>query len=124
MQKNHSEKEVELINNIDELNRRNADLIDELKQIPQLEASLKLSEATVERLSGETAALRAKQEEVEKIGQDIAKMYLVAKTNAEAVNKSTKDSSELAFYEINRTMLALEDMQETNRQKCCRETRK
>ncbi len=112
MQKSNSEKETQLVNNIDELNRRNAELIDELKQIPQLEASLRLSEATVERLSGEAAALRAKQDEVEKIGQDIAKMYLVAKSNAEAINKSTKESSELAFYEINRTMLALEDMQE------------
>ncbi len=111
IQKSNSEKETELVNNIDELNRRNAELIDELKRIPELEANLKLSEATIEKLSGEAAALRAKQEEVEKISQDIAKMYLVAKSNAEAVNQSTKECCDLAFYEINRTLLALEDMQ-------------
>lgn len=111
MQKSNSEKETELVNSIDELNRRNAELIDELKRIPELEASLKLSQATIEKLSEEANILRSKQEEVEKISEDIAKMYLVAKSNAEAINKSTKESSELAFFEINRTMLALEAMQ-------------
>ena len=38
-------------------------------------------------------------------------MYLVAKSNAEAIQQSTKESSELAFYEINRTMSVLEEMQ-------------
>ncbi len=111
MQKDNSEKETELISSIDNLNRRNAELIDELKIIPQLEASLKISEATIEKLSNETAALRAKQAEVENISRDIAKMYLVAKSNAEVIKQSTKDSSDLAFYEINRTMLTLEEMQ-------------
>lgn len=111
MQKVSSSKETELVDTIDKLNLRNAELIDELKRIPELEASLKLSEATVQKLSLEAAELRNKQAEVEKISQDIAKMYLVAKTNAEAIQQSTKESSELAFYEINRTMSVLEEMQ-------------
>lgn len=111
MQKVSSDKEAELVDTIDKLNLRNAELIDELKRIPELEASLKLSEATVQKLSLEAAELREKQAEVEKISQDIAKMYLVAKTNAEAVQQSTKESSELAFYEINHTMSVLEEMQ-------------
>ncbi len=111
IQKNNSDKEAEFVNTIDKLNQRNAELIDELKRIPELETQLALSEATIEKLSAETAELRAKQNEVEKISEDIAKMYLVAKSNAEAINQSTKESSELAFYEINRTMRALEDMQ-------------
>lgn len=111
MQKVSSSKETELVDTIDKLNLRNAELIDELKRIPELEASLKLSEATVQKLSLEAAELRNKQAEVEKISQDIAKMYLVAKSNAEAIQQSTKESSELAFYEINRTMSVLEEMQ-------------
>ena len=112
IQKENSEKERELINNIDNINRRNAKLIDELKRIPELEANLKISAETIEKLSAETASLREKQEEVQNISKDIAKMYIVAKSNAEIVNKSTKDSSDLAFYEINRTLLALEEMQQ------------
>ena len=111
IQKVTSDKETELVDTIDKLNLRNAELIDELKRIPQLEANLKLNEATIEKLSSEAAELRGKQAEVERISQDIAKMYLVAKSNAEAINQSTKESSELAFYEINRSMAALEEMQ-------------
>jgi len=111
MQKSNSEKETEFADSIDKLNQRNAELIDELKRIPELEAEISLNEATIAKLSKETAELRAKQLEVKKIGEEIAKMYLVAKSNADAINQSTKESSELAFYEIQRTLRALEDMQ-------------
>ena len=111
IQKVSSHKETELVDTIDKLNIRNAELIDELKRIPELEANLKISEATVQKLSLEAAEFREKQAEVERISQDIAKMYLVAKTNAEAIQKSTKESSELAFYEINQTLSVLEEMQ-------------
>ena len=107
-QQDSSLREKELIDTLDKLNRRNSQLIDELKKIPELEAKLKISEATVDKLASEAEALEEKKAEAEAVSRDIAKMYLVAKSNAEAVKKSTKESSELAFYEVNETISSIE----------------
>lgn len=109
-QKETSNREKELVSSLDKLNKRNAELIDELNIIPELEAKLKISEATVEKLAAESYNLEQKKLEAEKLSQDIAKMYLVAKANAESIKKSSKQSYELAFYEIKQTLDSLENM--------------
>ena len=104
IQKDSGSKEQELISSLETLNARNAELIDELKKIPILEAELEINKATIEKLAKQVSEFEAIREETENVSQDIAKMYLVAKSNAEAINTSTKESSERAFYEIQNTL--------------------
>ena len=104
IQKDSGSKEQELISSLETLNARNAELIDELKKIPMLEAELEINKATIEKLAKQVSEFEAIREETENVSQDIAKMYLVAKSNAEAINTSTKESSERAFYEIQNTL--------------------
>ena len=111
-QKESSSREKELVSSLDKVNKRNAELIDELNKIPELEAKLKISESTVEKLASESYNLEQKKLEAERLSQDIAKMYLVAKANAENIKKSTQQSSDLAFYEVKQTLDALEKMHE------------
>lgn len=109
-QKEFNVREETLVSSIDKLNIRNAQLIDELTVIPELEAKLKLSEATVIKLQEELDNLENKKAELDRLSQDIGKMYLVAKSNADSINRSTKESSERTFYEINKSLNALENM--------------
>ncbi len=111
-QQESSLRENELIETLDKLNRRNSQLIDELKKIPELEAKLKISEATVQKLADEAEELEIQKAEAEAMSKDIAKMYLVAKSNAEAIRTSTKESSDLAFYEVNQTIASIEKVHE------------
>ncbi len=104
VQMDNGQKEQELIASLEKLNTRNAELIDELKQIPILKAELEINKAAIEKLAKQVSEFEAIRTETENVSQDIAKMYLVAKSNAEAINTSTKESSELAFYEIKNTL--------------------
>lgn len=104
LQKDSGNKEQELIASFEKVNARNAELIDELKKIPLLEAELEINKATVEKLAKQVSDFEAIRTETENVSQDIAKMYLVAKSNADAINNSTKESSERAFYEIQNTL--------------------
>ena len=105
-----SSREKELVYTLDKLNKRNAELIDEIKKIPELEAKLRISEAAVEKLAQESYDLEQKKAEAERISQDIAKMYIVSKSNAENIKNASKESSDLAFYEIKQTIAAIEKM--------------
>ena len=109
-QKEFNTREENLVASVDKLNCRNAQLIDELSVIPELEAKLTLSEATVLKLQEELDGLEEKKAQLERMSQDIAKMYLVAKSNADSINRSTKESSERTFYEINKSLTLLENM--------------
>lgn len=110
VQNDSSSKEKELISSLETLNARNAELIDELKKIPMLEAELEINKATIEKLAKQVSEFEAIREETENVSQDIAKMYLVAKSNAEAINTSTKESSERAFYEIQNTLKTIKSV--------------
>lgn len=112
VQKDNSEREQEMIESLEKLNARNAELIDELKKIPALEAELEISTATIEKLAKQVSDFEAIREETENVSQDIAKMYLVAKSNADAINTSTKESSDRVFYEIKNTLATLKNVQE------------
>ena len=105
-------REENLVSSLDKLNNRNSQLIDELSVIPELEAKLKLSEATALKLQEELDGFESQKAELERLSQDIGKMYLVAKSNADSINRSTKESSERTFYEINKSLTALENMHE------------
>lgn len=112
VQKDNGAREQELISSLEKLNTRNAELIDELKKIPALQAELEISEATIEKLAKQISDFEQLRAETENVSQDIAKMYLVAKSNAEAINNSTKESSERAFYEIKNTLNTIKDVQQ------------
>jgi len=111
-QQETSKREKDLVETLDKLNIRNAELIDELKKIPELEAKLKISEATIKKMAEEAIGLEEKKAELDSISNDIAKMYLVSKSNAESIRISSRESSELAFYEIKQTLEAIERIQE------------
>ena len=64
----------------------------------------------MEKLAQESYDLEQKKAEAERISQDIAKMYIVSKSNAENIKNASKESSDLAFYEIKQTIAAIEKM--------------
>ncbi len=108
----NEQREKELIASLDKLNARNAKLLEKLEELPVLEAKLKLSEETVEKLTAEAAFVDEKKREAENIATDIAKTYLVAKTNAEAACKAAHETSLRAEYEVGRTLEAIKKIHE------------
>ena len=103
-------RENELVETVDKLNARNAELIDELREIPKLKAQLELSEATVRKLSEQVEALNEKRLELQSMSQDIAKMYLVARSNADALRESAKQTRDRTAYETQSAMRSFEEM--------------
>lgn len=107
-----TKRENELVTTVDKLNARNAELIDELREIPKLRAQLELSEATVRKLSEQVETLNEKRRELQSMSKDIAKMYLVARSNADALRESAKQTRERTAYETETAMHSLEQMHE------------
>ncbi len=103
-QKETEQREQELVAAVDKLNKRNAKLLEKLEELPKLEAKLKLSEETIERLSEEAATIESQKRETEQVAADIAKTYLVAKANADAAEKTAREKTARADYEVAKTM--------------------
>lgn len=107
VQKDYNEREKSLLQSLEKLNKRNAELIDLTEKIPQLEMQLKMSEATAEKLATQIADFAKERETVKQTSDSIAKMYLVAKSNAASVEKATSQSSQRVMYELGNTMTML-----------------
>lgn len=90
---------------------------DELsKQVSDLSEKLEISNKTCEKLniekdelSKKLADFNDKYEEIERLSENIGKLYLVAQANARAVIETTNESSLLAENEIAKNITAIDE---------------
>ena len=85
-------------------------------KISELEEEIKLSKENFETLAREKAALeielasfRQKSLEIERISENIGKLYLVAQANAKAVMRSSMENAELVNQETQKNVAVLSD---------------
>lgn len=93
IQKTHKEFSVKET----ELNERADQLKSELNSIKQELNELKIQKEVSERKLKEYTD---KQEEIERLSQNIGKLYLVAQTNAKAIMKNSEESLESSRKEV------------------------
>ncbi len=86
-QKETEQREQELVAAVDKLNKRNAKLLEKLEELPKLEAKLKLSEETIERLSEEAATIESQKRETEQVAADIAKKLILLQRQMPTLRK-------------------------------------
>lgn len=78
----------------------------------ELEHSTKLCEELANEkqdLQQQIDAFNAKYEEIERISENIGKLYLVAQTNSKAIMENSKNSVQLADAEIERNLNSISD---------------
>ena len=90
------------------------------EKIDALNTTLDAANETIENIKVEKTLLEAKlkeftdkQEEIERLSQNIGKLYLVAQANAKSVMENAQQNSELARVEVERNMSAVTEAQES-----------
>ena len=90
------------------------------EKIDALNTTLDAANETIENIKVEKTLLEAKlkeftdkQEEIERLSQNIGKLYLVAQANAKSVMENAHQNSELARVEVERNMSAVTEAQES-----------
>ena len=80
-----------------------------------LTCELKLSKSESEKLEAEKAELDAKlaeftskYEEIERLSENIGKLYLVAQANAQAIMESSENSAKITAEEVNRNLFSID----------------
>lgn len=101
--KKHAEKEAELSKSLKE----QSELLDEFKN---KYATLLTEKEEIERKLQE---YDAKYEEINRLSENIGKLYLVAQANAQAIMKNSAESSELANLEVKRNLTSIENAQQS-----------
>lgn len=99
MHKTFLEKENKLNSNIENLK-------DELKQSNSEIDALNLKN---KELSEELNEFYAKKDEIEKLSENIGKLYLVAQANAQAIMENSKNSAEIIDNEVVKNINAIDD---------------
>ena len=102
-QKNFAEKEKELSNQVEELSR-----------------DLDLSNENYRKLNNEKeiiakklADFSEKYEEIERLSENIGKLYLVAQANAQAIMANSEKNADLANKEVEKNLSAINDAHES-----------
>ena len=100
--KAHTEKEIVLKEQIEDLGEENSSLKEQMNELLTVKADLeaKLKEFT------------DKYDEIERLSQNIGKLYLVAKSNAQTVMKEAKASADIAHREALKNIASITDAQE------------
>lgn len=94
---------------------------DELtKKTNELSAQLNLTKEAYNKLlteknqiSEQLAAFTEKAAEIERLSESIGKLYLVSQMNAQAIINQAEESRELAKYEIEKNLSAIDDAHES-----------
>ena len=102
-QKNFAEKEKELSNQVEELSR-DLDLSNENYR--------KLNDEK-ELISKKLADFSEKYEEIERLSENIGKLYLVAQANAQAIMANSEKNADLANKEVEKNLSAINDAHES-----------
>ncbi|MBE6749694.1 MAG: hypothetical protein E7560_00830 [Ruminococcaceae bacterium] len=95
-EKNLSEKIDELSKNIENITEQNAKL-----------------EAEKLELDNQIKAFNAKYEEIERLSENIGKLYLVAQTNAQTIIENSKNNAEISNQEVNRNLYSIDEAHES-----------
>lgn len=100
--KAHTEKEIVLKEQIENLSGENASIKEQIREMAEEKAELeaKLKEFT------------DKYDEIERLSQNIGKLYLVAKSNAQTVMKEARESAEISRKEMLKNIASIDSAQE------------
>lgn len=86
------------------------------KQVDELSRDLNLSNENYKKLNDEKELISAKlkdfsdkYEEIERLSENIGKLYLVAQANAQAIIENSEKSAELAKAEAEKNLAAISD---------------
>lgn len=101
--KSFSEKETMLNNKISELDNALLSLNSELKSI----------KTAKENVEAELKKYTDKCEEIERLSQNIGKLYLVAQANAKAIIKDSAENSEMSRKEVERNLGSIDEAHES-----------
>ena len=101
--KNFVTKEKKLSQEIEELS----------KSIEKITAQNTKLEAEKQELDNQIKAFNAKYEEIERLSENIGKLYLVAQTNAQTIIENSKNSAEISNEEVNRNLYSIDEAHES-----------
>ena len=87
------------------LNGKAEQLKDEIRNLQNENRELELQKSRIEEQLGE---YRLKSQEMQRLSENIGKLYLVARTNAESIMNNAKKDSEIAREEIDRNLSAID----------------
>ena len=97
--KSFKDKETELNEKVDELNGELKSANDSIAEISHEK----------EVISEELLQFKQKADEIERLSDNIGKLYLVAQANAQALMKDSENSSKLAAEEIEKNISSIDD---------------
>lgn len=90
------------------------------EKIEELDTSVKSLTAQMEEIKAAKAEVESqlktytdKYDEIERLSQNIGKLYLVSQTNSKAIMKTSQESAELSRKEIERNIATLDDAHES-----------
>jgi DNA repair exonuclease SbcCD ATPase subunit len=66
-----------------------------------------------EEIDKKLAEFNAKYDDIERLSENIGKLYLVAQTNAKAIMENTENNAEIATSEVNKNLLTISDAHES-----------
>lgn len=98
--KKSSDRETELLNQVEELN----------EEITALKSRVDALNEEKERLENIQSEYIKRYEEVEKLSADIGKLYLAAQTDAKEVMEKSIEKRELVNKEVETNLTAIEEM--------------
>lgn len=113
-------KSQDVMDYIDRTHRSFANRENELNlKINELTSLLKTAENEQKKLETEKAELNAKidsfndkYDEIERLSENIGKLYLVAQSNAQAIMNNAKEEARLAEEEAKRNMITIDETHE------------
>jgi chromosome segregation ATPase len=89
-------------------------------QLDNVKEELSISKADFEKLMAEKAVVdaklaefNAKYDEIERLSENIGKLYLVAQANAQAVMSSSEESAKISFEEVNKNIISIDEAHES-----------
>lgn len=94
-----SQKEAELNNKVKGL----------LNELDVAKSDKEKLEAEKQELDRKLNEFNAKYEEIERLSENIGKLYLVAQTNAQSIITSSKESAEISKREINNNLYTIDE---------------
>lgn len=106
---------------ITKTHKEHAEQVTVLKEeIENLSDRLKIADSNVKSLASTNAELQAKlkvytdkYEEIERLAQNIGKLYVVANANAKAIMQSAENNAEVSKNEVNKNLKSVDSIQRT-----------
>jgi len=88
----------------EELKAQNTRLLEECEQLKSLREKLAENEETIRQLEAEVAEYRSRRQEIEQLSEGIGRLYLVARTNAQAILSNAAENANIISEEIKRNI--------------------